>query len=259
MSGRFDGKVVLLTGATGGFGRLTAGRLAEAGAKLVLSDLTETLPDDMRALPGDPVYVTADIADESTGVRLVEACVNAFGRIDIAINNAGIAHDPKKLHQIAPDEARRIIDIDLMGVLYAMQAELRQMEKQFRETGSGGAIVNIASVAGLGGAPRLGAYAAAKHGVVGLTRTAALEYASKGIRVNAICPSYARTPMAGMLLDRYPQEDRAAAEADMARGIPMKRLAEAGEVVEAILFAADPANSFMTGQCLAVDGGLQAL
>lgn len=259
MSGRFDGKVVLLTGATGGFGRLTAERLANEGAQLVLSDLAEALPDDMRAALGDPVYVAADIADEAAGARLVAACLDAFGRIDIAINNAGVAHDPKKLHQIAPDEARRVIDIDLMGVLYAMQAELRQMERQFRDTRSGGTIVNIASVAGLGGAPRLSAYAAAKHGVVGLTRTAALEYASKGIRVNAVCPSYARTPMADALLDQYPPENRADAEADMARGIPMKRLAEAGEVVEAILFAADPTNSFMTGQCLAVDGGLQAL
>ncbi len=259
MSGRFDGKVVLLTGATGGFGRRTAERLAKAGARLVLSDLADALPKDMADALGNPAYVAADIADETAGGRLVQTCLDAFGRIDIAINNAGVVHEPQKLHQISAEVAQRVIAIDLMGVLFAMQAELRQMERQFRATGTGGAIVNIASVAGLGGAPRLGVYAAAKHGVVGLTRTAALEYASKGIRVNAVCPSYARTPMADALLDRYPPEDRAAAEAEMARGIPMRRLAEADEVVEAILFAADPANSFMTGQCLAVDGGLQAL
>ena len=253
MSGRFDGKVVLLTGATGGFGRLTAGRLADAGAKLILSDLTETLPDDMRALPGDPVYVTADIADESTGARLVEACVNAFGRIDIAINNAGIAHDPKKLHQIAPDEARRVIDIDLMGVLYAMQAELRQMEKQFREIGSGGAIVNIASVAGLVAFPGRAAYTASKGAVIQLTRAIAVDYAGKGIRCNALCPGMIETPMTKWRLDQPDLRQQ------VLNRIPQNEIGTAGHVADAVMFLAGSEAAYFNGAAIVMDGAYTAI
>lgn len=132
------------------------------------------------------------------------------------------------------------------------------MERQHRKTKRKGAIVNISSVAGLGGAPRLAIYSAAKHGVVGLTRTAAAEYAAKGIRVNAICPSFARTDMVTDMLSLSPA-DQEKAEAELTRGVPMKRLAEVDEVVTAVLFAADPANSFMTGQAIGIDGGIAAL
>ena len=144
-----------------------------------------------------------------------------------------------------------------MGVFYALKYQLPVMERQFRETGTGGAIVNVASVAGVTGASGLSVYAAAKHGVVGLTRSVAQEYARLGVRINAVCPSFARTPMATELLD-VEVRGKVVTEQQLVRGIPMARLAEVEEVVEAFVFASSPKNSFMTGQTLHVDGGLTA-
>lgn len=260
MGRRFDGLAVLVTGATGGFGCRVSERLAEGGARLVLSDVEEApLRELAGSLGTETAVLSGDVAEEELSEKLVGLAVERFGRLDVAINNAGVAQSFVKLPQVPSEEARRVIDVDLMGVFYAMKHQLPQMERQHRQTGRGGIIVNIASVAGLSGAPRLSVYAAAKHGVMGLTRTAALEYATKGVRVNAVCPSYARTPMIGNFL-RIPGGDmEAGALAEAARGIPMKRVAEVDEVVEAILFAADPVNTFMTGHALSVDGGLGAI
>lgn len=256
---RFDGLVVLVTGATGGFGRRTAERLAEEGAKLVLSDLdAEALSDFAGSLEAETVTLAGDVSQEKLSEDLVALAVESFGGLDIAINNAGIAQSFVKLPQVPSDEARRIIDIDLMGVFYAMKYQLPVMEKQHRASGRKGVIVNLASVAGLSGAPRLSVYSAAKHGVVGLTKSAAAEYATKGIRVNAVCPSFARTAMALDFLKMSPSGIEAAA-GELTRGVPMKRLAEVDEIVSVILFACDPQNSFMTGQSLAADGGITAI
>jgi NAD(P)-dependent dehydrogenase (short-subunit alcohol dehydrogenase family) len=258
--GRFTGLTVLVTGATGGFGRRTAERLSQEGARLVLSDLqTEPLEALASSLETETATLAGDIAGEELSRDLVALARERFGRLDVAINNAGIVHDLAKLPDTPSDIARRVIDIDLMGVFYALKHQLPAMERQFRDTGRGGRIVNIASVAGISGAPRLGVYAAAKHGVVGLTRSAAAEYATKDIRVNAVCPSFARTPMATSAFGDLSGEALRQAEASMTRGVPMKRLAEVDEVVEVILFAADPANGFMTGQALACDGGITAI
>ncbi len=254
-----EGLTVLITGATGGFGRRTAEAFAETGARLVLSDIDGAQLDALAAaLPTESAVLAGDVSQEGLSRDLVALAVERFGRLDIAINNAGIVQDMAKLPDIPSDQALRVVEIDLMGVFYAMKHQLPQMERQYRQSGRGGAIVNIASVAGLAGAPRLGIYAAAKHGVVGLTRTAAVEYAGKGIRVNAVCPSYARTPMVLGALGDDPAL-HAAAEAELTRGVPMRRLAEVDEVVEVIRFAADPANGFMTGQALACDGGISAI
>jgi NAD(P)-dependent dehydrogenase (short-subunit alcohol dehydrogenase family) len=256
--GRFDGLTVLISGATGGFGSESARRFAAEGANLVLTDFDAVRLGEFAArLGGEKVFLAGDIADEATSRNLVERAVERFGGIDIAINNAGIAQDFVRLGQTDMAEARRIIDIDVMGVIYAMRHQLPAMEHRFRETGKRGAIVNIASVAGIAGAPKLAVYSAAKHAVVGLTRSAAAEYATKGIRVNAVCPSFARTEMALAAFRGVP--DQVAAEAEMTRGVPMRRLAEVDEIVEVILFAADPKNSFMTGQALAADGGITAV
>jgi NAD(P)-dependent dehydrogenase (short-subunit alcohol dehydrogenase family) len=256
---RFAGMTALLTGATGGFGRRTAERLADEGANLVLSDMDQGALDELAAsLPGDAAVLAGNIAEESLSRDLVKLALDRFGRLDIAINNAGIAQSFVKLPQVPSDEARRIIDIDLMGVFYAMKHQIPVMEKQHKASRKGGTIVNIASAAGLGGAPRLSVYAAAKHGVVGLTRSAAAEYATKGIRVNAVCPSFSRTSMVGDFV-RMAGGREADAVADLTRGVPMKRVAEVDEVVEVILFAADPKNSFMTGHTLSVDGGISAI
>ncbi len=256
---RFEGRSVLVTGATGGFGRRLAERLVSEGARLVLSDIDQKALDDLAGqLSADVVTLAGDIAKEELSEALVKLAVKRFGQLDIAINNAGIAQSFVKLPQVPSDEARRIIDIDLLGVFYAMKHQIPVMEKQFRATGTGGTIVNIASVAGLAGAARLSVYAAAKHGVVGLTRSAASEYATRGIRVNAVCPSFARTQMVGDFV-RLAGGNEKDAHTELTRGVPMKRVAEIDEVAEVILFAADPKNSFMTGHSLSVDGGIMAI
>lgn len=256
---RFGGVSVLVTGATGGFGTRLAERLATEGANLVLSDVDPGALESLAAdLPTQTAILAGDIADESLSKALVDLAVSRFGRLDIAINNAGIAQSFVKLPQVPSEEARRIIDIDLLGVFYAMKHQLPVMERQFRANGARSAIVNISSVAGLAGAARLSVYAAAKHGVVGLTRSAASEYATRGIRVNAVCPSFARTQMVGDFV-KLAGGNEDEAHAELTRGVPMKRVAEIDEVIEVILFAADPKNSFMTGHTLSVDGGIMAI
>lgn len=253
---RFKGVSVLITGAAGGFGLKLAQRFAAEGANLILSDLDAGRLDEAAArLDAQVATLAGNIADEALSQDLVALALSRFGRLDIAINNAGIVHDFMKLPQIPSDIARRVFEVDLLGMFFAMKHQIPAMERQRRERGLPGAIVNVASVAGIAGAPKLGVYAAAKHGVVGLTRSAAAECATKGVRINAVCPSFARTAMVTGMVG----EDNPAGEAELTRGVPMRRLAEPDEIAEVVLFAADPANSFMTGQALAVDGGITAL
>ncbi|MEO3384760.1 SDR family NAD(P)-dependent oxidoreductase [Mesorhizobium sp. CAU 1741] len=257
--GRFQGLTVLITGAAGGFGRRSAERFAAEGARLVLSDIdVGKLEQIAGTLDTETAVLAGDISDEKLSEDLVALALSRFGSLHVALNNAGIAQSFVRFPLLPSDEARRIIDIDLMGVFYAMKHQLPVMEKQHREKGVRSAIVNVASVAGIAGAPRLSVYSAAKHGVVGLTRSAAAEYATKGVRVNAVCPSFARTPMVTDTLGMSMAED-GVAETELTRGVPMKRLAEVDEVVTVILFAAEPGNSFMTGQTLAADGGITAV
>ena len=257
--GRFDGATVLITGATGGLGSGAARGFAAEGARLVLSGLDEkALAAFAGTLQAETALLAGNIADEKLSEDLVRLAVEKFGRLDVAVNNAGIVHNFVRLPQVPSDEARRVLEIDLLGVFYAMKHQIPQMERQFKAAARGGAIVNIASVAGLGGAPKLSVYAAAKHGVVGLTRSAAAEYATKGVRINAVCPAHTRTAMVDGFV-RGTGAPEAEAIAELTRGVPMKRVAEVEEVITAVLFAADPANSFMTGHTLAVDGGIGAI
>lgn len=254
----FSGRTVILTGATGGFGRAAARYFSNAGASLVLSDLhPDPLGELAEELGGKARAIAGDISEPELSERLVEAAMSGFGRLDIAVNNAGIVHDLARLPETPVKVARQIIDVDLLGVFYAMRAQLPAMEQRFRDTAETGAIVNVASVAGVVGAPMLSVYAAAKHGVVGLTKSAAIEYARRGVRVNALCPSFARTPMATEFLEKA-DKDRDAAEAALVQAIPMRRLAEVDEVIAGLVFLADPASSFVTGQTLQIDGGLSA-
>lgn len=254
--GRFEGMTVLVTGAAGGFGLRTAERFAAEGARLVLSDIDGGRLEEVAAgLGAETATLAGDISDEALSENLVALAFSRFGRLDVAVNNAGIVHDFMKLPQTPSDVARRVFDIDLLGMFFALKHQLPALERQHKEAGIRSAVVNIASVAGIAGAPRLAVYAAAKHGVVGLTRSAAAEYATKGIRINAVCPSFARTAMVTGVLGH----DNPSGETELTRGVPMKRLAEVDEIVEVILFAADPRNSFMTGQTLAADGGITAI
>lgn len=259
MVGRFQDMTVLLTGATGGFGRRAAERFAAEGAKLVLSDLEqEPLTELAATLDCETAALAGDVTDENLSDSLVNLAISRFGQLDVALNNAGIVHSFVSLANLPTEEARRVIDVNLLGVFYAMKYQLPAMARQYRETKRPGVVVNMGSSAGLSAAPKMALYAAAKHGVIGLTKTAAIEYAGKGVRVNAVCPSYARTPMAQSFL-RITKASEEAAYAELTRTVPMKRLAEVDEVVEAILFAADPKNSFMTGTSLPVDGGVSAI
>lgn len=253
---RFAGQVVMISGATGGFGRALAQRFSQYGCRLSLSDIDssalDALLNELIQTHGiEGVAVAGDIADPSTSEQWMAATVAKFDRVDIAINNAGTVAPFSRIMDTDVTTAQHIFAVDAMGVFYAMREQLLQMEAQLPR---GGAIVNMASVAGLVGAPGLGVYAAAKHAVVGLSKTAALEHARRDVRVNAVCPSFARTAMVSDNLDA----DNPEAEKHMVRGVPMARLAEVDEVVRVVCFACDPANSFMTGQSLAVDGGICA-
>ena len=250
----FEGKTVLITGAAAGLGEAAAEAFAARGAKLLLSDLSQRVEEVADRLGA--AFAIADAAKPDDHRVLVAKAVEIGGRLDVALNNAGIAHPPMRIEQTPEDIARKVIEIDLLGMFWALQAQIPQMQAQHRADGSSACIVNVASIAGLVAAPTLGIYAAAKHGVSGLTRTAAVENARRGIRVNAICPAFTRTKMVDDVIGMAP--DAAAAEAELTRGVPMKRLAEREEIVTAMLFAADPANSFMTGQTLALDGGVTA-
>ncbi|QAZ44494.1 SDR family oxidoreductase [Mesorhizobium sp. Pch-S] len=257
--GRFDGATVLITGATGGLGQGAAKGFAAEGARLILSDLDgDALQNLAGSLDAETATLAGNVADETLSEALVKLAVERFGRLDVAVNNAGVAQSFVRLPQVPSDEARRILEIDLLGVFYAMKYQIPQMERQFKAGGKGGAIVNIASVAGLVGAPKLSVYAAAKHGVVGLTKSAAAEYAVKGIRVNAICPAHTRTKMVDDFV-KLSGAPETLALSELTRGVPMKRVGEVPEIIEAMLFAADPKNTFMTGHSLAVDGGIGAI
>lgn len=258
---RFEGLTVLLTGATGGFGAVAAEMFHAEGANLVLSDHPSTDLDGVAARFGARARALAgDVADARLHRDLVALAATDFGGLDVAVNNAGISHGRARIEDIPEDKAREVIEVDLMGVWHALRAQIPAMDT--RAGGRGGAIVNIASLAGIAGAPQIGIYAAAKHGVVGLTKTAAAENARRGIRVNALCPAFARTPIVqkGAIAALMAEgKTEAEAEAFVSRGVPMRRLGSAEEVAQAILWCAAPENGFMTGQAIAIDGGVTSV
>ncbi|MCB1387171.1 MAG: SDR family oxidoreductase [Nitratireductor sp.] len=256
----FSGRTVLISGAGGGLGRNAALRFAESGADLVLTDRSEAALDPVREAlgpAGNALFITGDVANPDFHNTLASAAVERFGSLDIALNNAGIGHRPGRIEKIDRDEAQRVIEVDLLAVLYAMQAQIPIMRQQFERTGEGGVILNTASVAGVVGSPTLSVYAAAKHGVIGLTRTAAIETARSGIRINALCPAFTRTAMVDELVSTSPHGAEAA-EQKLTGGIPIGRIAKVDEIVQAMLWACAPENAFYTGQALVLDGGLSA-
>jgi len=259
--GRFADKVVMITGAAGGFGAAATRLFASQGALLVLSDLDRA---GLNALEGEldnsniaHVSEPIDITNEEDLKCHIERAQVTFGRIDIAINNAGIGQSLRPIWQLSGDEFDRIMAVNARSVFLCMKHQLPGMIE--RRTGS---IVNVASAAGLVGAGQLAAYAASKHAVIGLTRSAADEVAKYGIRINALCPSFAPTSLFNVMADEIGARHglvREDAYARIAARIPMRRLAKIEEVVQAMLWMCDPANTFMTGQAVAIDGGLTAV
>ena len=254
---RFQGKSVLITGAASGFGHLAAERFAAEGANLILGDLNEEGLDDAAMIPlasgVEVVTMRCDVANEANAKALVDAAVGQFGGLDIAINNAGIGHRLARLPELGFDEYEQIMRINAGGVFLGMKHQLPVMSAAGR-----GAILNVASAAGLVGAGMLSAYAASKHAVVGLTRSAADEYARFGIRVNALCPAFASTPLFNEMADDI-ASDREEAYKRITTRIPMRRVASPNEIVPTMLWLCADDNSFMTGQAIAVDGGLTAI
>ena len=257
--GRFEGKTVLITGAGSGFGRLAAERFAAEGARLALADIDEdALADTAWRLEELPhIAIRTDVSREEDQRRLVDETMAHFGRLDIALNNAGVGAPLARLPDTPVEEFDRIMAINARGVFLGMKFQLPVMA-----AAGGGWILNTASAAGVIGAGMLSAYAASKHAVVGLTRAAADEYARFNVRVNAICPSFAVTPLFDEMADMVAgarNESREAAYRRIAGRIPMRRVAEAGEIVAVMLMLCDPENTFMTGQAVSVDGGLTAV
>lgn len=250
---RYAGKVVLITGAAGGFGRAAARRFASEGAALSLSDVDEAgLAETVELIHNATAPIEAsycDVSDEASVAAMVSATLRAHGRIDVAINNAGVAHPFTRIAETDLATFERMVGVNLRGVFLCMRAEINAMAEA-----GGGVILNVASVAGLVGAPQLGAYAASKHGVIGLTKTAAAEVARDNIRVNALCPSYADTTMVSAITNAMEGTGEDAA-ARIVRGIPMQRLVSVDEVVDAMAWLCCDENSFMTGHSVRLDGG----
>ena len=255
---RFENKVVLITGAQRGFGGIAANRFAAEGAKLVLCDISAdgiaAKAAELKAKGHAVEHLAADVSKEETHVALVgsghESLWPARHRAEQR------RHRPQER---APARHRRgdhapEFDVNVMGVFLGMKHQIPALLK-----GGGGAITNTASVAGVLGATGLSAYVAAKHAVVGLTKTAAGEFASKGIRVNAVCPGIADTAMAGELLGQMGRGDAQAGREKFEALLPSKRMARPEEIVEGMLFASDPANSYMNGHCLIIDGAVMAV
>lgn len=245
---RLDGKVAIVTGAAGGIGAATARTLAARGASVVLADFDESGEATAASITsggGVAVFHRVDVADEAQVDELVRATVERFGRLDLAHNNAGILHPAHSFDELPLSQWDRTMAINVRGVALCMRAEIRHMLAH-----GGGAIVNTASGAGLGAAPDLSAYVASKHAVVGLTRSAAVEYPRRGIRVNAVAPGTVETAMTAGMSEDQRQELNAL--------MPMGRMATPQEVAEVVAFLLSDEAAYVNGAIVPVDGGAGA-
>ncbi len=242
-------QVALVTGGSSGIGRATALAFAQAGARVVVADVDarggEETVTQIRQRKGDALFVRTDVSKAEQVAALFASALAAYGRLDCAFNNAGTEGAMASLADGTEENWDRTIAVNLKSVWLCMKHELPVMQKQ-----GGGCIVNCASIAGLVGFPMAAAYVASKHGIVGLTRTAALENAKLGVRVNAVCPGIIHTPM----IDRA-TGGSAEAEAQFLAGQPIGRIGRPEEIASAVLFLCSPGASLITGQALAIDGG----
>ncbi|HWE67042.1 MAG TPA: glucose 1-dehydrogenase [Acidimicrobiales bacterium] len=245
-----SGKTAIVTGAGSGIGRQSAQALACAGANVVVADLDAEAGKTTAALieagGGHASVVRTDVTDAADVEAMVAHAVATYGRLDLAHNNAGILGGSAVLTEVDDDDWRRVIEVNLTSVYLCLKHEIRAM----LAAGGGGSIVNTASYSGLVGLPFASAYVASKHGVVGLTKAAAVEYGRKGIRVNAVCPGTVRTAMMEERIAENPKMEKALLDVS-----PMRRLAEAAEIGDAVVWLCSDAASFVNGHALPVDGG----
>ena len=251
MSGRFSGKSVVVTGAGSGIGRATALAFAAEGARLIVADVDDAggaaTVAAARQAGATAEFVHVDVARSADCAAMVERALAAYGRLDVAFNNAGINIANAPIAEVSEADWQRIVSINLTGVFLCMKHEIPAMRR-----GGGGAIINTASVGGVIGTAGVTAYCATKHGVVGLTRSAALDHVKEGIRINAVCPGGTMTAMLREWFTQPGVEEAARA------GTPIGRMAEPGEIARAVLFLASPEASFVVGHALVADGGLTA-
>ena len=258
MAGKFEGKVALVTGGGSGIGRASALTFARDGAKIIVADVDvnggEATVQMIKKDGGEAIFVRTDVTKATEVEALVNKAVETYGRLDYALNNAGVEGNGLSTTQYAEEDWDRLININLKGVWLCMKYEIQQMLRQ-----GSGAIVNTASIVGLVGLENSCAYTASKHGVVGLTKVAALEYAKQNIRVNAVCPGSIITPMVERIFARGTDvKAQADAKAQTIAWHPIGRQGKPEEVAETVVWLCSDAASFITGHAMPVDGGFIA-
>ena len=246
----FENQVALVTGAASGIGLATAKAFAQSGDSVALADWNEkavrSAAEELAGQGHKTLAIRCDVADDAQVEAMVDQTVAVFGRLDAAYNNAGVQNELAEAADQTREDFDRVVGINLRGVWSCMKFELRQMRKQ-----GSGTIVNCSSLGGLVGSPERGIYHAAKHGVLGFTKSAALEYAARGIRINAICPGLIQTPMS----DQMVAAGQGEALKEMEKSIPMGRVGRPEEIANAVLWLCSDAASYVTGQSISVDGG----
>lgn len=249
---QFKDQSVIITGASSGIGKATALEFGKRGARVVVSDIQEIAGKETTATiiknGGQAIFIKTDVSNDKEVQSLLSQCIEHYGRLDNMVNNAGVGEGFHFFEDISDDQWNKTIAINQTGVFYCMRAALKVMREQ-----KSGNIINTASAAGTGSAPRMGAYAASKHAVVGMTKTAAVEYGKYGIRVNAICPTIIETPMG----DSYLSDNEEIAKR-MQNTVPMKRFGKAEEVANTICWLCGEDASYLNGIALPVDGGFTA-
>lgn len=247
----FKDQTVLITGGCSGIGRAAALKFAQEGATIFLADLSEKAGDDLveelEKTGAKAAFARIDVTDAEDVERMISECIQRFGGVHVLVNSAGILGPRARTERYPAEEFKKVLEVNVMGLFNCMQAVLPHFLSK-----KSGNIVNLASVAGLNGFSGHIGYSASKHAVVGMTRSAAVEYAKHGIRINAVCPSFTLTPM---LESAMVNDDTNYLDA-LQNAIPMKRFGKPEEIADAIVYAASSASSFMTGHTLVLDGGL---